>query len=138
MSDYDDIRPYYDNEVPGVLARVTFDTTGISTGVYALAVANTLNGPTDFVSASEELVDGWIVVIDSLPELLLTSTPGGMELTYSPLPGFEHFVQFRDRLTSGPDWQDYPGGPHQTGLFLLPDSAVAERYVRLRLQRSCP
>ncbi len=53
------------DQVPaeGLLATVTFDTTGFSVGVYALMMSSTLDGPTDFAGVPIDISDGSLRII---------------------------------------------------------------------------
>jgi len=68
-----DIAPQYEGRstttdsgsVPasGLLATVTIDTTGFSSGTWDLFLSNTLNGPTDFAGLPASITDGSIRVL---------------------------------------------------------------------------
>jgi hypothetical protein len=47
---------------PGLLATLVIDTTGFTSGTYALKLFDTLNGPTDFALTPVTITDGSIVV----------------------------------------------------------------------------
>lgn len=49
-----------------------------------------------------------------------TNLPGGLNqitLQYCPPGGYTSYVQYRNQLVGGPDWQSFPGGPHNSGLY---------------------
>ncbi len=62
----------------GVLAQLTFDTTGFYGGTCALRLGKTLNGPTDFSGDPATITDG-LLVVDPLETTLQhdTVTSGG-------------------------------------------------------------
>ncbi len=52
-------------------------------------------------------------------------------LTYPLTVGFNHVIEYRDNVNSGPDWQPLPAGPHNSGTA-ADDSSTGERYYRLK------
>ncbi len=49
-----------------------------------------------------------------------TNLPGGLNqvtLQYCPPPGYSTYVQYRNQLVGGADWQSFPNGPHNSGLY---------------------
>ena len=58
---------------------------------------------------------------------------GSIQILFAVLPGFDYYVQYRDGLTDPPDWQDLPGGPHNSGAVQDdPPPDVTGRYYRVR------
>ena len=55
---------------------------------------------------------------------------GHCALRFTPRLGFNYTVQYRDELHSGPDWQPWPGAPHNDG-FLIITNTVRQRFYRL-------
>ena len=47
----------------GILARLSFDTTGFVTGKFPLLLTATLNGDTDFVDVFPEIENGMLVIV---------------------------------------------------------------------------
>lgn len=125
----------------GALAIVTFDTTGIAGGTYALKMSATVNGDSDFAGIPISIVNGSITIpIPPVPpDISLgvrnVSTGGTMmiEVSFDPASGWDHFVQFRDKLVSATGWQDLPNGPHNTGLLVDSPGARNTRFYRLRI-----
>ena len=55
------------------------------------------------------------------------------QIFFTPLPGFDYFVEFRDSLVGLPDWQPLPGGPHNSGAVNdIPPPGVQQRFYRVR------
>ena len=52
----------------GVLAFVTFDTTGTNEGTFTLRLDSTLNGPTDFAPTPVDQFIGGILSVTAVPE----------------------------------------------------------------------
>jgi hypothetical protein len=52
-------------------------------------------------------------------------------LTFPVSAGFNHVVEYRDSVTSGPEWQPLPGAPHNSGI-VVDDAVIPERYYRVR------
>lgn len=52
-------------------------------------------------------------------------------LTFNPVAGHNHFVEFRDQIVGGPGWQVFAGGPHNSG-FYLNTNTVPLRFYRIR------
>jgi hypothetical protein len=53
-------------------------------------------------------------------------------LTFAPLAGRNHFVEFRDNLAATTAWQSLPGGPHNSG-SVIDNASVTQRFYRLRI-----
>ena len=49
-------------DTPALLATVTFDTTGITSGTWDLSLIETMNGPTNFAGVQADITDGTIRV----------------------------------------------------------------------------
>ncbi|HNQ87785.1 MAG TPA: hypothetical protein PKM73_04030 [Verrucomicrobiota bacterium] len=64
----------------GLLATLTIDTTGFTSGVYRLALGATANGPTDFAGIPAAITDGWLVV--------------GLRITSIEVEGDESILRF--------------------------------------------
>ncbi len=54
------------------------------------------------------------------------------ELTFTPYPGVNYTVQYRDTLRVGPDWSDLPGGPHNAGR-VIDKTPLPARFYRLKI-----
>jgi hypothetical protein len=125
----------------GALAIVTFDTTGIAGGTYPLKMSATVNGDSDFAGIPINIVNGSITIpIPPVPpDILLgvrnVSTGGTMmtEVSFTSASGWDHFIQFQDKLVSATGWQDLPNGPHNTGLLVDSPGARNTRFYRLRI-----
>jgi hypothetical protein len=64
-----------------------------------------------------------------------TNLPGGshqVSLRYAAVPGYDCYVEYRNQLVGGVDWQAFPGAPHNSGLYRDTNSVPA-RFYRLRL-----
>lgn len=58
-------------------------------------------------------------------------------LQFTPLSGYDCTVQFRDTLDSTDQWQDLPGGPHNSGSVDDSDQRP-ERFYRVEAQKVSP
>ena len=54
-----------------------------------------------------------------------------LHLTFPTTAGKNYQVEYRDSLTSGPDWQPLPGAPHNSGA-VVDTNSLAMRFYRLR------
>ncbi len=69
------------------------------------------------------------------PALSITPTnPGGghfqIILRYTVQPGFDYYVEYRDGLGNSTGWQIFPGGPHNSGVYVDTDPPTP-RFYRL-------
>lgn len=56
----------------------------------------------------------------------------GVTLSFPTTAGFNYTAQFRDQLTSGPNWQPLPGAPHNSGtVFHLSNTGL--RFYRVAI-----
>jgi hypothetical protein len=68
----------------------------------------------------------------SLTHTQLAGTQQRATLTYCPLAGYDHFVEYRDQMAPGPSgWQQASGGPYNSGTYMETNN-VAMRYFRIR------
>jgi T5SS/PEP-CTERM-associated repeat protein len=80
---------------------------------------------------------GSLTVTDVRPTVQLRVTldrsiESKVNLSFVPVPGSNHFIEFRDGLAAGSAWQPFPGAPHNSGLVM--DSNVnPTRFYRLRI-----
>jgi hypothetical protein len=115
----------------GLLATVTIDTTGITNGVYALQMAGTLNGDSDFAGIAADITNGQITIVSDPARIKqMVRLPSGFEISFNLQPGQNHTLQFRDHLLVDPDWVDLPGAPHDSGT-VVDDAASDRRSYRL-------
>jgi hypothetical protein len=54
------------------------------------------------------------------------------DITFNPIAGFDHTVEFSGTLLPG-SWVDLPGGPHNTGAVNQVVAGIPERYYRVVL-----
>jgi len=130
----------------GRVVLVAFEVTAVAAGTATISVAagSTVGGQlSDFLVAQN---GGGAIVggqYDSASvEITVTGEPDFSELdlriseagsiTFNPLPGFDHTVQFSDTLLPG-SWVDVAGGPHNTGSVNQVVTGVRERYYRVVL-----
>lgn len=124
----------------GLLATITVDTRGVAPGTYALTMGETLNGASDFAGVPIDIVEGSITIgtsSETVPVVLRirnVSTPSEtrIEISFTPQPGRNHRVQFRNSLLPGSSWQDLPGGPHNSGTVIDTPGDLGMRYYQLR------
>jgi hypothetical protein len=101
----------------GTLATATFDTTGIAPGAYALRLANTLNGDTDFGGVAANLTNGNLVVVYpgdanldgtvGFPDLLILAQHYGATTGASFSTGdfnYDNKINFSDLLLLAQDY----------------------------------
>ena len=50
---------------------------------------------------------------------------------FCPLPGYNHYVEYRDQLGVGAGWQAFPGGPHNSGNLIVTNSSP-QLFFRIR------
>lgn len=125
----------------GLVAIVTFDTSGIAGGTYQLKMSATVNGDSGFAGIPINIVNGPLTIPTppappdvSLSIRKLAAMGGAMiEVSFTPATAWDHFVQFRDQLVSPPGWQDLPSGPHNTGVLVDTPGALNKRFYRLRI-----
>lgn len=125
----------------GLVAIVTFDTTGIAGGTYPLKMSATVNGDSDFAGVPINIVNGTITLPTppvppdiSLSIRDVTATGATMiEVSFTPAAAWDHFVQFRDQLVFPPGWQDLANGPHNAGVLVDAPGALNKRFYRLRI-----
>lgn len=60
-----------------------------------------------------------------------------MRLQFTPSPGYDYSVQYRDGLGAEFQWQDFPGGPFNTGKVDDFDHQT-ERFYRLKIEKNAP
>lgn len=101
--------------------------------LVALTNGNSLFGG-DYLAASVQLAVG----VPPPVTLRLTNSvvplPGNsnkVTLTYNTLAGYNHYVESRDQLVGGAGWQTFPGGPHNSGVYLSTNNASV-RFYRIR------
>ncbi len=60
---------------------------------------------------------------------------GQLQLTisFTPVAGKTHTVEFRPALGTGPDWQALPGAPHNSG-SVTDTNTAPQRFYRIRVQ----
>jgi T5SS/PEP-CTERM-associated repeat protein len=64
----------------------------------------------------------------------LDSGAGGkVNLSFVPVAGSNHFVEFRDGLAAGSAWQRFPGAPHNSGI-VSDRPATDVRFYRVRIE----
>jgi hypothetical protein len=117
----------------GLLATVTIDTTGVTNGVFALSMSNTLNGATDFAGIPANIPDGSITVEQTgSPSLGIAYSNSAFVLTFDPVPGRSHEVDRLQDLESGSGWTVLPGAPHDAGVA-IDTNLVSAGFYRLRV-----
>lgn len=63
-----------------------------------------------------------------------TRLTGGLNratLTYSAVAGYDCYLEYRDQLVGGAGWQTFPGGPHNSGIY-VDTNGVPTRFYRIR------
>ena len=65
---------------------------------------------------------------------LMKATGGGFEITFPPVAGRSHVVQYSDTLTEG-SWRSLPGEPHNLGTVVDPAIGLRQRFYRVKLSR---
>jgi hypothetical protein len=56
-----------------------------------------------------------------------------VNVSFVPVPGSNHFIEFRDGFAAGSAWQQFPGAPYNSGIVSdLP--AAAGRFYRVRVE----
>lgn len=127
---------------------VQFEVTAMAAGSATLSVAPGSSGLelSDFLVALTEggSVQGgnyetasleFTVVAELDPSALdlnVTVTGGGNTVTFQPIAGYDHTVQYSDTLLA-PSWIDVPGAPHNSGAVNHLAAGVPERYYRVKL-----
>ena len=89
----------------------------------------------DYSAASIELEVVGNVVPPSLAITVGAQPPGQgfkVTLTFSPMAGRNHFVEFRDSFGADASWQSLPGAPHNSG-SVIDLTTSPQRFYRLRI-----
>ncbi len=62
-----------------------------------------------------------------------TTSPPNPKLliSFNPVVGVNHFIEFRGQIDSTTPWQVFPGAPHNTGILLEPNN-LPSRFYRVR------
>ena len=71
------------------------------------------------------------------PTLFISSSPlpplgRRLTITFSPIAGQTHFIEFQSDLGSDSGWQPLPGGPHNSG-SAIDTNSFPSRFYRLRV-----
>ncbi len=80
---------------------------------------------------------GSLTVTDVRPTVQLnlaldSSAKGKVNLSFVPVAGSNHFVEFSDGLAANSLWQLFPSAPHNSG-FVVDNTATAARFYRVRI-----
>jgi hypothetical protein len=62
------------------------------------------------------------------------SPSGKINLSFVPVVGANHFIEFRDGLALNSIWQAVPGSPHNTGLLSRTSTTTPTRFYRARIE----
>lgn len=65
-------------------------------------------------------------------DLNVTVLEAGNTVTFHPIPGYDHTVQYSDTLQDL-SWADVPGGPHNSGAVNHLEAGVPKRFYRVKL-----
>jgi T5SS/PEP-CTERM-associated repeat protein len=81
---------------------------------------------------------GSLMVTGVHPTVQLNATldPGvdkKLNLSFVPVAGANHFIEFRDGLAAGSAWQQFPGAPHNSGI-VSDRPAATGRFYRVRVE----
>lgn len=114
---------------------------GTGAGLSADFLVAPLGGGAPLTGGNYALAEASLTVLPgvNLPRprvfLSVTNAAGGAKgitLNFTVTAGFNYTAQFRDQLTSGPDWQPLTGAPHNAGAaFQL--SPSARRFYRVAI-----
>ncbi len=142
--------PAAGRDAPVELLRIP--VTGLAEGQTRFSVREGSGGPelTDFLVAptggGEEFVGGdynladidlEVIAVPCELELSIMPDPGSngplpqLILSFTPCPGYDHTVEYRDDLSPGSTWQALPGGPHNSGSISITGS-LSQRFYRVR------
>ena len=66
-----------------------------------------------------------------IPVSLTKASAGGFEITFPPVDGRSHMVQYSDTLAKG-SWRNLPGAPHNHGKVADPTVGLLQRFYRVK------
>jgi hypothetical protein len=140
---------FFNNPGAGKGARVVlvqFEVTALATGssTFSVEAGSTVGGGLsdllvsqtvggffaggNYAAASVEIIVTGELDLSTLN--LQVSSSG--DITFNPIAGFDHTVQFSDTLLSL-SWVDLPGGPHNAGAVNQVVTGIPERFYRVVL-----